>query len=266
MGQVAGAAVGLAIGFGAGAGIVRAGVWGARLARGYAIAGDVVGVAQSSYNLATGQATGWDALGFLPTVGWGAGRLRRAAMAPRVSGLTLPGGTPNRIAASADEVNNLYHQMLRTAGCSKFVRRARALGFSDDDLAALSARITHHYEGGQIGFTRVGGWADSSNVLIGKGRWFRGSRIRHELGHVLHDISQPGVMTRSLNRQNFGWTGYFQAEMIAFGTQLGRWNPARPYLAGLTATHNRFGYLGTSIYLGASFYGSYQVGQAVFGN
>jgi hypothetical protein len=76
--------------------------------------------------------------------------------------------------------------------------------------------------------------------------------MRHELGHILDEIAYPGLMARSRDPKAFGFIGYFRAEMTAFGVQLHPYNPARPWLAGLTASHNRFGYWGSVPYIGGS--------------
>jgi hypothetical protein len=49
-----------------------------RAYQGYMIAGDVIGVGQSGYNIAAGKFSAMDTLGFLPTIGWASSAFRRA--------------------------------------------------------------------------------------------------------------------------------------------------------------------------------------------
>jgi hypothetical protein len=86
-GMITGIATSLVIGFGVGAmgrAIAKAAVtgaevtvgWGYHVGRAYVIAGDIIGVGQSSYAWANGTLTPLDCLGFLPMVGWTAGRFK----------------------------------------------------------------------------------------------------------------------------------------------------------------------------------------------
>jgi len=78
IGMGVGVGVSFALGYGLGRGAAM-GAWAAKGIRGYMIAGDVVGVAQSSYNAVTGQFSPMDTLGFVPTIGWGMGAMGRYA-------------------------------------------------------------------------------------------------------------------------------------------------------------------------------------------
>jgi hypothetical protein len=42
--------------------------------------------------------------------------------------------------------------------------------------------------------------------------------------------------------------------MTAFGTQVGRFNPIRPYGSLLTGIHNNYGYAGSVPFIGGSIY------------
>jgi hypothetical protein len=168
-------------------------------------------------------------------------------------GLTMLGGTPQRLASTQAEIDALYRSLLKVANSRTFINQARQLGFSEEQIAQLPGKITQYYESGQLGWIKTGGWVDESNLLIGKsGLFSRTGRMRHELGHVLDEIAHPGLMARSRDPRAFGFIGYFKAEMTAFGTQLHPYNPVRPWLAGLTASHNRFGYWGSVPYIGGS--------------
>ena len=174
-------------------------------------------------------------------------------------GLTMLGGSPQRLMSSPAEVLLLYNKLVEIAKSPTFVRRAQWLGFSTERIAQLPGRITQYYEAGMLGWIKIGGWVDESNLLIGRGGLFSSSgRMRHELGHVLDELAHPGLMASSANPRAFGFMGYFKAEMVAFGTQLSPFNPARPWLAGLTASHNRFGYWGSIPFMAGSAIGVYE--------
>jgi hypothetical protein len=155
----------------------------------------------------------------------------------------------------ASELAALRDQLIAVAQSPTFVSRARALGFTDAQIAKLTERIEWYYLNGQLGWIPTGGYAVEDALLIG--RW-RGplpfgltARMRHELGHLLDDIARPGLMASSLNAAKFGWGRFFGAEMVAFGTQFGPrshllWitpGMRRVYFSALTASANRFGML-----------------------
>ena len=179
-----------------------------------------------------------------------------AAGAAGAGGLTMLGGSPVRLASTADELSQLYNALIKVATGQPFLNRARGLGYTAEQIAQLPVRITQYFEQGMLGWMRSGGWATENSLLIGRGGvlFSYASRMRHELAHVLDEIAKPGLMMRSLNRSEFGFMGFYRAEMVAFGIQLGRYNPARPWLAGFTASHNRFGLWGSVPFLTGTVY------------
>ncbi|MBL6448621.1 AHH domain-containing protein [Fulvivirga sp. 29W222] len=75
-GSVAGIAVSVTLGFGVGstATAAKASAWAVTAGRAYIIGGDIIGVAQSSFNIYRGKHTALDYLGFLPLVGFAASK------------------------------------------------------------------------------------------------------------------------------------------------------------------------------------------------
>jgi len=113
IGMGVGVGVSFALGYGLGRGAAM-GAWAAKGIRGYMIAGDVVGVAQSSYNAVTGQFSALDTLGFVPTIGWGMGAIGRygGVRAPsRITGTSQSAGgfalNAGRARRSVDEAIEL---------------------------------------------------------------------------------------------------------------------------------------------------------------
>jgi hypothetical protein len=109
--------------------------------------------------------------------------------------------------------------LLATAKSPKFIDRARRLGFSEESIAALPGRIRSL----KVGELPRGGWADSEQILIGRGGIItrtREGRIFHELGHLLDDIRSPGMFARAAQR-GFGVRGFYAAEKVAYGIQYG---------------------------------------------
>lgn len=114
-------------------------------------------------------------------------------------------------------------EVLGVAQSSKFIERAKRLGFSDELIQSLPKRIRQY--GDRIGEIPTGGWADASQFLIGKRSLLstRTQRIAHELGHVLDDLAQPGLFQRA-GQAGFGFRGFYKAERVAYMMQYGR-NP-----------------------------------------
>ena len=162
----------------------------------------------------------------------GAANAAKRGLAPPIKapkrGLTALGGSPNKITASTSEVEALVGQIKQVAQSATFVRRAKALGFTREHLAKLIQRIDELHASGNIGFIAHGGWIDDAQLLIGRSRFFRSGRIRHELGHLLDDIRSPGLLARA-SATHLSTLTIAQHEMVAFGIQLGRFNPIRPY-------------------------------------
>ena len=201
-------------------------------------------------------ATGNEPLAFLTpgvfSLGFGSlgsvGRLgaRAGGLLEGPGGLTMLGGSPRRLASTQAQLDGLYQRLIQVANSTTFMSRAKKLGFTEGQLSQLPGEISRYHEFGLLGWIRTGGWVDKSNLLIGRGGLFsQAGRMRHEHGHLLDEIARPGLMTLSQNPRAFGFMGFFRAEMVAFGTLYNRFNPARPWLSGLTASHNRFGYWGS---------------------
>ena len=184
-------------------------------------------------------------------------------------GLTALGGSPNRIAASSSQIESLVGQIKSVAQSSTFVRRAKALGFTDEHLAQIAGRIDALHASGNIGFIRSGGWIDDTQFLIGCSSAFRNGRIRHELGHLLDDIRSPGLLAEA-SSSRLSTLRIFGHEMTAFGTQVGRFNPIRPYGSLLTGIHNNYGYVGSVPFIGGSIYVGWfvsnEISEWVWGN
>ncbi len=120
-------------------------------------------------------------------------------------------------------------------------------------MAQIAGRIDALLSSGNIGFIRSGGWIDATKFLVGRPSLFRNGRIRHELGHLLDDIRSPGLLAKA-SSSRLSTFKIFSIEMTAFGTQVGRFNPIRPYSSLLTGIHNNYGYEGSVPFIGGSFY------------
>jgi hypothetical protein len=181
-----------------------------------------------------------------------------------MSGFTMAGTVPARVAASAEELLSLELSLARTAGSAKFASRARALGYTDEQIAAVIGRIQGYGASGQLGYSATGGFAGENLLLIGRrGIFTTASRARHELAHVLDEIANPGLMARSANPSNLGFAGFLRAEISAYRIQSGLYNPAAFWAGGLTASSSRFGTAGAALYVGgtaAAGYGTYRIG------
>ncbi len=142
-------------------------------------------------------------------------------LAPVKGGFASIGGGPS--GASFANSSNLLDEVLSVAQSSKFIDRARRLGFSDELIQSLPNRILQY--GDRLGEIPTGGWADASQLLIGKRSLLstRTQRIAHELGHVLDDLSKPGLFQRA-GQAGFGFEGFYKAERVAYMMQYGR-NP-----------------------------------------
>jgi hypothetical protein len=185
-----------------------------------------------------------------------------AAMDAR-AGVTMLGSSPNRLAASQYKIDQLYADLLETANSPKFISRAQSLGFSEEQISTVPGKIAEYYKNGQLGFINSGGWMDETNLLVGQNAG--AGTMRHELGHVLDEIANPGLSSQAAqNPATFGYWGFYDAEMTAYGIQLGVYNPIRPYMAGLTAAHNRFGWPGSIIYVGITSYIGYKIESEIF--
>jgi hypothetical protein len=132
------------------------------------------------------------------------------------AGFGLPLSTPKGDFTRSAQVTE---ELLAVARSPKFVERARKLGFSDETIKVLSARIRNV----RVGERPRGGWADREQILIGRRGLItptRKGRIFHELGHVLDDLRNPGLFERSAQR-SFGVRGFYEAEKVAYGMQYG---------------------------------------------
>jgi hypothetical protein len=126
----------------------------------------------------------------------------------------------------------IIEQAIVIATSPTFIARAKALGFADEVIAALPARLRNY----KIAGTQLtGGWADHEAFIIGRlgHRTWIEQRILHELGHVLDDLAHPGLF----GRENYTWREFFDTESIAYFTQYSR---KRPGLAAFNATAQRF--------------------------
>gem|GEM_PF-4111795 len=145
---------------------------------------------------------------------------------PRTGGFALPGGGWFRPDAK------IIEQAIAIATSPTFIARAKALGFADEVIADLPARLRDY----KIAGTQLtGGWADHEAFIIGRlglKTWVE-QRILHELGHVLDDLAHPGLF----GKDKYTWREYFDTESIAYFTQYGR---KRPGLAAFNATAQRF--------------------------
>ncbi len=131
-------------------------------------------------------------------------------------GLALPGGGPTGNFARSTRVTE---ELLSAARSPKFLERARSLGFSDEAIEALSARV----RSSKVGEILSGGWSDPEQILIGRFGLVtptRQGRILHELGHVLDDVAHPGLFARSAE-PGFGYSGFLKAERVAYAMQYG---------------------------------------------
>jgi hypothetical protein len=175
-----------------------------------------------------------------------------------------PSTKPSADKPPAKELVKLELTLARTAGSAKFVERARALGYSEEQIGSLIARIQAYGSKGQLAYTATGGLAKEDLLLIGRrGIFSTASRARHELAHVLDDIANPGLMSRSVNPSEFGFFGYLRAETVAYRAQLGLCNPAAFWASGLTASASRFGNPGVIVDVtgtSAAGYGTYRYG------
>ena len=149
IGMGAGVGVSFALGYGLGRGAAM-GAWTAKGIRGYMITGDVVGVAQSSYNISTGQFTALDTLGFVPTVGWGMGALRR-----RYAGVRVGRGGRN-------EVHRVFEE-----GNPKFQLRPGEEGLSVFDANAVGPEdVLPHFREGSLLTTRQIAEIEKRNLQV----------------------------------------------------------------------------------------------------
>jgi hypothetical protein len=130
----------------------------------------------------------------------------------------LGGGPSGNFANSAE----ILKEVTAIARSEKFIARAKALNFSEEQIAALPDRLMAF--GDAMGEQSFGGWADANSFLVGKyglGLSTRQQRIMHELGHVLDDMANPGLFA---NAENMRYRGFYSAERIAYTMQYG-FNP-----------------------------------------
>lgn len=117
----------------------------------------------------------------------------------------------------------LQNQVMEAATSPQFIARAEAQGFTTEQISQLPARIGAYGENLTHGVT--GGYADATSLQIGRLNLLssRDAAISHELGHVLDDVAS-GAFTRA-TEPGFGFSGFYQAESIAYRMQYG-FNPA----------------------------------------
>lgn len=152
-------------------------------------------------------------------------------------GFTLPGGGPN--GANYSNAAGILAEVIDVARSPKFVQRARALGFTDELVSALPSRVRRY--GKMVGEIPSGGWADDVRFLVGRRSLLssRTQRIRHELIHVLDDMADPGLFSRSAT-QSFGFKGFFDVELRAYRGMYGLYNPVNVPLAGFNASFQAY--------------------------
>lgn len=102
----------------------------------------------------------------------------------------------------------------------KFIRHVKKSGFTNEQIAQLPARIKSL--GNNVGEIPTGGWADGKYFLVGRKGMIanRQQRIRHELGHVLDDIVNPGLFQKGA-KSSFGFKNFYKAERVAYISQYG---------------------------------------------
>ena len=105
-----------------------------------------------------------------------------------------------------------------------FVSRAERLGFGQSQVDVLPGRLRAY--GDSLGEIPTGGFANADTFLVGRHGILstRTQRFAHELGHVLDDIANPGLFSRSA-QPGFGFSGFYRAESVAYTLQYG-FNPA----------------------------------------
>jgi hypothetical protein len=119
-----------------------------------------------------------------------------------------------------------------------FIERALHRGFTTQQIEALPQRL----EGMTFMESLTGANVTETEFVIGRynlGAGSRAERIRHELGHVLDDVANPGLFQRSLNPAAFGYKGFKQTEATAYFMQFGR---ERPTLQTVNAFNQRWPY------------------------
>ena len=229
IGTVVGIGYSFALGYGLGRGAAM-GAWAAKGIRGYMIAGDVVGVAQSSYNISTGQFSAIDTFGFVPTIGWGMGAMRRGAGTGGFGMLGRWTEGAHRLPV-ADQAR-VRKEILEIAVSNEFLQRAGLLGRVNRDARRQfwellrDAEVIGSRTGGVAGLVSLGrGQPHVLRIGIqsrGRPRAFLGlvsrpASIRHELGHFAREAI--GLT------HGFNWTG--TQSLFALERSLKPWSKAR---------------------------------------
>jgi len=166
------------------------------------IAGDVVGVAQSSYNISTGQFSPMDTLGFVPTIGWGMGAMGRyggVRASSRIVGAASEGRPTSLLHVSSLNKRQLaVHESLLESGATGVFRKKSV---SMADLRAVGRVTGDEYSA----FTQRGrrfiirGYGNEIRVTPGMasdlaaGRYGRWSGHTHPPGYSIN----PSTVDRS---------------------------------------------------------------------
>jgi RHS repeat-associated protein len=161
------------------------------------------------------------------------------------------------IGGGAQNSTKLFQEVLAASKSPLFLSRARSLGYTEAHIAALPARL----ESMTFVKTIWGGLANTNTFKVGQlgTSAMRTRRIYHELGHVLDDIANPGLFSRSTNRAAFGYQGFKDAEAVAYFMQFGRQRPTWEAINAFSQRWPEATYLG----IGGAAYVTYRISEKV---